>query len=119
MLILLITLGILLVLSTVIFAAPLALIARWALHLELSQALAVAAVVSIVGDLSGIVRIVKVVGFVASAPDFTGQPHVVNGASELLGEVFGDAGLHARSAIGVAELPMDAPVEVEVGVEVS
>ena len=61
---------------------------------------------------------VKVVGFVASAPDFTGQPGVVNGASELLGKVFGDAGVHARSAVGVAALPLDVPVEVEMIVEV-
>ena len=61
---------------------------------------------------------VKVVGFVASAPDFTGQPGVVNGASELLGAVFGDAGVHARSAVGVAALPLDVPVEVEMIVEV-
>ena len=60
----------------------------------------------------------KVVGFVASTPDFTGQPLVVNGASELLGQVFGDAGAHARSAVGVAVLPRDAPVEVELIVEV-
>ena len=59
-------------------------------------------------------RVVKVVGFVASAPGFTGQPQVVNGASELLGEVFGEAGRHARSAVGVAALPLGAPVEVEV-----
>ena len=80
---------------------------------------ALAAVQSIVGDLSAVVRVVKVVGFVASAPDFTGQPGVVNGASELLGRVFGDAGIHARSAVGVAVLPLDAPVEVEIVVEVS
>ena len=61
---------------------------------------------------------VKVVGFVASAPDFSGQPGVINGASELLGKVFGDAGVHARSAVGVAALPMDVPVEVEMIVEV-
>ena len=67
---------------------------------------------------SQVVRIVKVVGFVASAPGFTGQPQVVNGASELLGEVFGDAGKHARSAVGVAVLPLDAPVEVELIAEV-
>jgi enamine deaminase RidA (YjgF/YER057c/UK114 family) len=80
---------------------------------------AIAAVKSIVGDLDQVVRVVKVVGFVASAPDFTGQPGVVNGASELLGQVFGDAGVHARSAVGVAVLPLDAPVEVEMIVEVS
>ena len=69
--------------------------------------------------IDNVVRVVKVVGFVASAPDFTGQPGVINGASELLGEVFGDAGRHARSAVGVAVLPLDAPVEVEVIVEVA
>lgn len=79
---------------------------------------AIAAVKSVVGDLTQVVRVVKVVGFVASAPDFTGQPGVVNGASELLGQVFGDAGVHARSAVGVAVLPLDAPVEVEMIVEV-
>ena len=80
---------------------------------------AMAAVKSVVGDLSKVTRVVKVVGFVASAPGFTGQPVVVNGASELLGEVFGEAGQHARSAVGVAVLPLDAPVEVEVVVEVA
>ncbi len=80
---------------------------------------ALAAVKSVVGDLDKIVRVVKVVGFVASAPDFTGQPGVVNGASELLGEVLGDKGVHARSAVGVAVLPIDAPVEVEMQVEVA
>ncbi|WP_327190102.1 RidA family protein [Streptomyces xinghaiensis] len=79
---------------------------------------ALAAVKSVVGDLDRVVRVVKVVGFVASAPDFTGQPGVVNGASELLGEVLGDKGVHARSAVGVAVLPLDAPVEVEIQVEV-
>ncbi|GHF62613.1 LysR family transcriptional regulator [Streptomyces mashuensis] len=79
---------------------------------------ALAAVKSVVGDLDRIVRVVKVVGFVASAPDFTGQPGVLNGASELLGEVLGDKGVHARSAVGVAVLPLDAPVEVELLVEV-
>jgi enamine deaminase RidA (YjgF/YER057c/UK114 family) len=79
---------------------------------------ALAAVDALVG-LDNVVRVVKVVGFVASAPGFTGQPGVVNGASELLGEVFGDAGRHARSAVGVAMLPLDAPVEVEVVVEVA
>lgn len=78
---------------------------------------ALAAVDALVG-LDSIVRVVKVVGFVASAPGFTGQPGVVNGASELLGEVLGDAGVHARSAVGVAALPLDAPVEVELVVEV-
>lgn len=78
---------------------------------------ALAAVHSLVG-VDSIVRVVKVVGFVASAPGFNGQPGVVNGASELFGEVFGDAGKHARSAVGVSELPLDAPVEVEIIVEV-
>jgi enamine deaminase RidA (YjgF/YER057c/UK114 family) len=80
---------------------------------------ALAAVRSVVGDLSAVTRVVKVVGFVASAPDFTGAPAVVNGASELLGAVFGDLGVHARSAVGVAVLPLDAPVEVEMVVEVA
>lgn len=79
---------------------------------------ALAAVKAEVGDLSAIRRVVKVVVFVASAPDFTGQPAVANGASELLGKVFGDAGRHARSAVGVAVLPLDVPVEVELVVEV-
>ncbi len=78
---------------------------------------ALAALKSVIGDLSRVTRVVKVVGFVASTPDFTGQPGVLNGASELLGKVFGDAGLHARSAVGVAALPLDAPVEVELIVE--
>ncbi|MEU2794289.1 RidA family protein [Streptomyces sp. NPDC007100] len=80
---------------------------------------ALAAVKSVIGDLDKIVRVVKVVGFVASDPAFTGQPGVVNGASELLGEVLGDKGVHARSAVGVAVLPIDAPVEVEMQVEVA
>jgi enamine deaminase RidA (YjgF/YER057c/UK114 family) len=79
---------------------------------------ALAAVRSQVGDLSAVTRVVKVVGFVASAPGFTAQPQVVNGASELLGQVFGDSGQHARSAVGVAVLPLDAPVEIEMIVEV-
>lgn len=79
---------------------------------------AIAAVKAEVGDLAKVRRVVKVVGFVASVPDFTGQPGVVNGASELLGAVFGDAGVHARSAVGVAALPLDVPVEVEMIVEV-
>jgi enamine deaminase RidA (YjgF/YER057c/UK114 family) len=79
---------------------------------------ALAAVRAEVGELSRIKRIVKVVAFVASTPDFTGQPGVANGASELLGEVFGDAGRHARSAVGVPVLPLDSPVEVELLVEV-
>ncbi|MCX5411693.1 RidA family protein [Streptomyces sp. NBC_00059] len=78
---------------------------------------ALAAVKSVAGDLDRIARVVKVVGFVASASDFTGQPGVINGASELLGAVLGDKGVHARSAVGVAVLPLDAPVEVEVQVE--
>ena len=78
---------------------------------------ALAAIDALVG-LDSVVRVVKVVGFVASTPDFTGQPGVINGASELLGEVFGDSGRHARSAVGVAVLPLDAPVEVELVVEV-
>lgn len=80
---------------------------------------ALAAVKGQVGNLDSVVRVVKVVGFVASDPSFTGQPAVINGASELLGKVLGDAGVHARSAIGVAVLPRDAPVEVEITVEVS
>ncbi|MEV0602147.1 RidA family protein [Streptomyces sp. NPDC050315] len=80
---------------------------------------ALAAVKSVIGDLDKIVRVVKVVGFVASAPDFTGQPGVLNGASELLGEILGDKGVHARSAVGVAVLPVDAPVEVEIQVEIA
>jgi enamine deaminase RidA (YjgF/YER057c/UK114 family) len=80
---------------------------------------ALAAAASAAGGLAGIARIVKVTGFVASAPDFTDQPLVVNGASELLVEVFGDAGRHARSAVGVAALPRDTPVEVELIAEVA
>lgn len=75
---------------------------------------AIAAVKSVVGDLDRVERVVKVTGFVASDPGFTGQPGVVNGASELFAAVFGDAGVHARSAVGVAALPLGAPVEVEV-----
>jgi enamine deaminase RidA (YjgF/YER057c/UK114 family) len=78
---------------------------------------ALAAIKAVIGDLDQVKRVVKVVGFVASVADFTGQPGVVNGASELLGEVFGDKGVHARSAVGVAVLPLDAPVEVELIVE--
>jgi enamine deaminase RidA (YjgF/YER057c/UK114 family) len=77
---------------------------------------ALAAIDELVG-LDSVARIVRVVGYVASAEGFTGQPRVVNGASEFLGRVFGDAGVHARSAVGVAELPMGAPVEVELTVE--
>jgi enamine deaminase RidA (YjgF/YER057c/UK114 family) len=79
---------------------------------------AIAAVKSVIGDLDKVTRVVKVVGFVASDPSFTGQPGVINGASELLGKAFGDAGVHARSAVGVAVLPLDAPVEVEIIVSV-
>ncbi|MCV7314585.1 RidA family protein [Mycolicibacillus parakoreensis] len=78
---------------------------------------ALAAIDALVG-VDTITRVVKVVGFVASAPGFSGQPGVVNGASEVLAEIFGERGAHARSAVGVAELPLDAPVEVEVIVEV-
>jgi enamine deaminase RidA (YjgF/YER057c/UK114 family) len=80
---------------------------------------AIAAVKAQVGDLAAVTRVVKVVCFVASTPDFTGQPQVANGVSELLGTVFGDAGVHARSAVGVPVLPLDAPVEVEILVEVA
>jgi len=80
---------------------------------------ALAAVKSVIGDLDRITRIVKVVGFVSSDPSFTGQPGVINGASELLGRVFGDAGQHARSAVGVSVLPLDSPVEVELIAEFS
>ncbi|MEV3903085.1 RidA family protein [Mycobacterium sp. NPDC050551] len=79
---------------------------------------ALAAVHALVG-IDAVVRVVKVVGFVASAPGFHGQPGVINGASELFGEVFGEAGAHARSAVGVSELPRNAPVEVEIVVEVA
>jgi enamine deaminase RidA (YjgF/YER057c/UK114 family) len=79
---------------------------------------ALAAIKSVLGDLDAVERVVKVVGFVASDPSFTGQPGVVNGASELLGQIFGDAGVHARSAVGVAALPLDASVEVEIVVRV-
>lgn len=79
---------------------------------------ALAAVKTVIGDLDKIKRIVKVVGFVSSVPEFTAQPAVVNGASEFLGAVFGDKGIHARSAVGVAVLPLDAPVEIELIVEV-
>ena len=78
---------------------------------------ALAAVESVIGSLDRVTRIVKVVAFVASTPDFTGQPAVANGASLILGEIFGDAGIHARSAVGAPSLPLDAPVEVELVVE--
>lgn len=77
-----------------------------------------AAVKSVIGDLNDIEQIVKVVGFVNSAPGFTGQPKVINGASELFAQVFGAAGEHARSAVGVSELPLNSPVEVEIVVRV-
>ncbi|MBB5075636.1 RidA family protein [Nonomuraea endophytica] len=88
-------------------------------HARICALNAIAALKSQVGDLAQIVRIVKVVVFVASAPDFTGQPGVGNGASDLLRDVFGDAGVHARSAVGVAALPLGASVEVELIAEVS
>jgi enamine deaminase RidA (YjgF/YER057c/UK114 family) len=78
---------------------------------------AVAAIKSVIGDLDRVTKVVKVVGFVASDPSFTQQPAVVNGASELLEQIFGERGIHARSAVGVAVLPLDAPVEVELIVE--
>jgi enamine deaminase RidA (YjgF/YER057c/UK114 family) len=87
---------------------------------QLARTCAINALAAVGGvvDLDSVVRVVKVVGFVASDPSFSGQPGVVNGASELLGDVFGDAGRHARSAVGVAVLPLDAPVEVEIVVQV-
>ncbi|WP_403023201.1 RidA family protein [Salinibacterium sp. GXW1014] len=78
---------------------------------------ALAAAASVIGSLDRVTRVVKVVGFVASDASFTGQPAVINGASELLGEVFGEIGQHARSAVGVAVLPLDSPVEVELVLE--
>jgi enamine deaminase RidA (YjgF/YER057c/UK114 family) len=78
---------------------------------------ALAAVKLAIGDLDRVTRVVKVVGFVASVPEFSGQPGVINGASEFLNELFGDAGIHARSAVGVAVLPLDSPVELELIVE--
>ena len=80
---------------------------------------ALAAVKAEIGSLDNITRIVKAVVFVASTPDFTGQPKVANGASEFLGEVFGDLGRHVRAAVGVAVLPLDVPVEIELTVEVA
>ncbi|MEV0798120.1 RidA family protein [Kribbella sp. NPDC050281] len=80
---------------------------------------ALAAIKAQIGDLATVARVVKVVAFIASTPDFTGQPQVANGASELIGQVFGEAGQHARSAVGVPVLPLDAPVEVELIVEVA
>lgn len=87
---------------------------------ELARACALNALAAVDGlvGIDAVVRIVKVVGFVSSAPGFNGQPAVINGASDVLGEIFGDAGVHARSAVGVSELPLDAPVEVELIVEV-
>ena len=79
---------------------------------------AIAAVKALIGDLDKVTQVVKVVGFVASDPAFTGQPGVINGASDLLGAAFGEAGAHARSAVGVAVLPLDSPVEVEIVVSV-
>ncbi len=79
---------------------------------------ALSALASVTGGLSAVVRVVKVTGFVASDPGFTDQPRVVNGASELLLEVFGEEGRHARSAVGMAVLPFDAPVEIELIAEV-
>ena len=78
---------------------------------------ALAAVKSVIGDLDRVKQIVKIVGFVSSVPEFTAQPSVINGASEFLQQVFGDAGQHARSAVGVSVLPLDAPVEIELIVE--
>ncbi|OFE18769.1 LysR family transcriptional regulator [Humibacillus sp. DSM 29435] len=89
---------------------------------QLAQACAlnaIAAIKALIGDLDQVARVVKVVGFVASEPSFTGQPAVINGASELLAKAFGDKGVHARSAVGVAALPLDAPVEVEVIVSIA
>ena len=82
-------------------------------YARISALNALAAAKSVLGSLDRVTRVVKVVGFVSSDPTFTGQPAVINGASEVLGEIFGDAGVHARSAVGVAVLPLDAPVEVE------
>ena len=79
---------------------------------------ALAAVDALVG-IDKVTRVLKIVGFVASAEDFGGQPAVINGASEFMGEIFGDAGAHARSAVGVAELPLNSPVEVEIIVEIA
>lgn len=85
---------------------------------ELCALNAIAAVKSLIGDLERVTQVIKVVGYVASDPAFVGQPGVINGASELLGKAFGDAGIHARAAVGVAVLPMDTPVEVEITVAV-
>ena len=80
---------------------------------------ALAAANSVLGSLDKVTRVIKVNGFVASAPDFIGQPQVLNGASEVLAEIFGDIGQHARAAVGVAVLPLDAPVEVELILEIA
>lgn len=88
-------------------------------HARVATINALAAIAAVLGSLDRVTRVVKVVGFVASDPGFFAQPEVVNGASELLGEIFGDAGVHARSAVGVAVLPLNAPVEVELIVEFS
>jgi enamine deaminase RidA (YjgF/YER057c/UK114 family) len=84
---------------------------------RIAAANALAAVKFAIGDLDRVTRIVKVTGFVASDPSFTAQAGIMNGASEFLGEIFGDAGIHARSSVGMAVLPLDAPVEVELIVE--
>lgn len=86
-------------------------------HARLCALNALAAAASVIGSLDRVTRVVKVTGFVASDPSFSGQPGVINGASEFLGEVFGEAGTHARSAVGVAVLPLDSPVEVELVLE--
>ena len=86
-------------------------------YARLSAINALAAVAAVLGSLDRVTRVVKVVGFVASDPAFVGQPGVLNGASELLGDIFGEAGVHARSAVGVAVLPLNSPVEVELIVE--
>ena len=88
-------------------------------YARISALNALAAVASVLGSLDRVTRVVKVVGFVASDPSFIGQAGVLNGASEVLGEIFGDAGVHARSAVGVAVLPLNSPVEVELIVEFS
>ena len=82
-------------------------------YARISALNALAAVKSVIGSLDRVTSIVKVTGFVASDPGFTGQPGVINGASEVLGEIFGEIGAHARSAVGVSVLPLDAPVEIE------
>lgn len=86
-------------------------------HARTAALNAVAAVAALIGDLDQVRRVVKVVGYVASDPSFTAQPLVINGASNLLGEIFADAGVHARSAVGVAVLPLNSPVEIELLLE--